>query len=105
MDGKVRVGILGISTPKGEIVKRIMTQTSNPYHEHIWEPIKGSTDVICMMCGARAMQASLSFGQEESLYGIDFSNSKDLTVEIHGEKIGDLIKITSVEYVKVRTKK
>ena len=105
MDEKVKIGIVGIGVPTKEIVKKIMTQTNNPYHEHIWEPIKGSTDVICKMCGVRAMQASLSFDKEERLYGIDFSNDKDLTVEIRGEKIGDLIKITSVEYVKARNRR
>ena len=66
MSAKINIGIIGIvgqGAPSEKIVKSIMKQQYN--HNHIWEPIKGSTDVKCIICGIKAMQACSNYKESE----------------------------------------
>lgn len=56
----IKVEIVGLGDPTKEIFKRI-----NEHHTHVWEPVKGTSDVKCRVCGIKGMQSYLKIKNGE----------------------------------------
>lgn len=61
MGDGIKIDIVGFGATSKETIKQISLQSYNPYHNHTWAPIKDSSDVICGICGIKAMQSASKF--------------------------------------------